>query len=200
MRRIRGPSARVITKHNFVGEIRRRDLGGGRVLRARRAMKSARSSRRDAMKEGLILRALDSRAVASALIQPVPCLRDSHEGRERERERERTKGTPRCKPPGGTSVHYILNKFQFNGERNEQERERFEICLIPDLPSVAINELLIPPSIYWTMISPSRGSPRHDRPPCSRSTPSPLRRRFWTLQTAPQIPSYEEYRTCDDRW
>jgi hypothetical protein len=181
MRRIRGPSARVITKHNFVGEIRRRDLGGGRVLRARRAMKSARSSRRDAMKEGLILRALDSRAVASALIQPVPCLRDSHEGRERERERER-------------------ERDQFNGERNEQERERFEICLIPDLPSVAINELLIPPSIYWTMISPSRGSPRHDRPPCSRSTPSPLRRRFWTLQTAPQIPSYEEYRTCDDRW
>lgn len=65
-----------------------------RVLRARRcAMKAAWSSRRDRTVEGLILRALDSRAQPVSR-QPARRFRDSHEGAREGRDAN----------PRGTSV------------------------------------------------------------------------------------------------
>lgn len=68
------------------------------------AMKSAWSSRRD-MEEGLILRALDSRAAASAWCNLCPVFAIHTKGRE----------TPRRKPPGYICRCVVLNKFNSRG-------------------------------------------------------------------------------------
>lgn len=149
------------------------------------------------LREGLILRALDSRAQPASAgrnLRPVFAIH--------------TKGprdAPR-KPPGARQCA-VLNKFQFKreGERGGEEGGGSEmgrrgycgICIAPDPPSIAINELLIPPSECRTT-NPLLETRRDMINPLCPDSLSPASLRP-ILDTAPaNPPCHEEYRTCDE--
>lgn len=154
------------------------------------AMKSAWSSRRDV--EGLILRALDSRAAASAWCNLCPVFTIHTKGRWE---------TPRRKPPGYICRCVVLNKFNSCGREMCGETGVRDMYRPESHPPLRLTSYWYPLSHTGPQIPFSRLVETRCNPLC----PSPpLRTKFWILQTGySRIPSVRGishmWRECDKR-
>lgn len=173
-------ASRMYTRSSFMGEIWRGfgpEAGAFSGLVVHDEKRVVIQAKHDGGKFNLACTWLESRSQCS--VQPVHRFRDSHEGWERRLD---------ANPQGMYIGAPVLNKFQFKGGWIGGR-----ICITSNPPSVAINELLIPPSACWTT----------DPLVETWSTPSvpahlPLNRILDTPNRF-RIPLYEEYRTCDER-